>query len=130
MYLKGLYLTALVAMFMTTSIVQADAGIGAGVTYVFRQGVAVGVKLFSNDKEDKVVGTAGLDYMLGTGSWRPNVGIGYLGDKVYGDINASYNFQSGIWDFGVGAGAADTEDKSTAISVPKPTFIFATPVSP
>ncbi|MBQ0756642.1 MAG: hypothetical protein KBT66_11275 [Amphritea sp.] len=114
MSLKKLTLIAAIAATLATPIAQADAGVGAGITYVFGQGFAVGVKVFTNDEEDKGVGSFGLDYMLGSGAWRPNVGVGYLGDSIYGDVNAGYNYQTGGWTFGVGAGGADTEDKTTA----------------
>lgn len=114
MSLKKLSLAAIVAASLTTPIAQADAGFGAGITYVFGQGVAVGVKVFTNDKEDKGVGAVGLDYMLGSGTWRPNVGVGYLGDNIYGDVNAGYNYKTGAWNFGVGAGGTDTEDDDQA----------------
>ncbi|MFT6913892.1 MAG: hypothetical protein ACJAWL_000178 [Motiliproteus sp.] len=114
MSLKKLSLAAIAAASLITPTAQADAGVGAGVTYVFGQGVAVSLKVFTNDKEDHAVGSAGLDYMLGAGAWRPNVGVGYLGDSVYGDLNAGYDYQKGTWNLGMGAGAADSEDKPVA----------------
>jgi len=122
MSLKQLSLAAAVAVSLFAPIAQADAGVGAGITYVFGQGVAVGVKLFTSDEEDKAVGSAGLDYMINSGSWRPNVGVGYLGDSVYGDVNAGYNYKTGVWDFGVSGGTADTEgDVAVAAPAPEPT---------
>jgi hypothetical protein len=47
--------------------------------YVFGEGFSVGLKVFS-DEEDKAVVSAGIGYMLAFGAWRPNAGIGYLGD--------------------------------------------------
>lgn len=116
MSLKKLSLAAVVAASLTTPIAQADAGVGAGITYVFGQGVAVGLKVFTNDEEDKAVGSVGIDYMLGSGAWRPNVGVGYLGDNIYGDANAGYNYKTGAWSFGVGAGGTDTEEDKPASS--------------
>ncbi|MFT6913893.1 MAG: hypothetical protein ACJAWL_000179 [Motiliproteus sp.] len=122
MSLKKLSLAAIVAASLMTPMAQADAGVGAGMTYVFGQGVAVGLKVFTNDKEDQAVGSAGLDYMLGTGAWRPNVGVGYLGDSVYGDLNAGYDYQKGAWNLGAGAGAgtssADIEDEPVVAPPP------------
>nr|WP_320135907.1 hypothetical protein [uncultured Amphritea sp.] len=115
MFIKKLSLAALVAASLVAPIAQADAGFGAGVTYVFGGGWAVGVKVFTDDEEDKAVGSLGLDYLVGSGAWRPNVGVGYLGENIYGDLSAGYNFDGGAWSFGVGAGAVDTdEDDDTA----------------
>ncbi|MBU2966151.1 hypothetical protein Q4508_06430 [Amphritea sp. 2_MG-2023] len=115
MFIKKLSLAALVAASLVAPIAQADAGFGAGVTYVFGGGWAVGVKVFTDDEEDKAVGSLGLDYLVGSGAWRPNVGVGYLGENIYGDLSAGYNFDGGTWSFGVGAGAVDTdEDDDTA----------------
>ncbi|MFT6913891.1 MAG: hypothetical protein ACJAWL_000177 [Motiliproteus sp.] len=116
MSLKKLSLATIAAASLMTPMAQGDAGVGAGMTYVFGQGVAVGMKVFTNDKEDHAVGSAGLDYMLGTGAWRPNVGVGYLGDNVYGDLNAGYDYQKGTWNLGVsaGTGSTDAEDKPAA----------------
>lgn len=114
MSLKKFSLAAVVAASLTAPVAQADAGVGAGITYVFGQGFAVGLKIFTNDEEDKGVGSVGLDYMLGVGGWRPNVGVGYLGDNIYGDVNAGYNYKTGTWGFGVGGGGVDTEDDKPA----------------
>ncbi len=110
MSIKKLSLVTAVAVSLAAPIAQADAGVGAGITYVFGKGVAVGLKLFTNDEEDKAVGSVGLDYVIKSGAWRPNVGVGYLGDNIYGDVNAGYNYKTGEWDFGIGVGATDTED--------------------
>lgn len=115
MDLKKLSLAAVVATSLVTPTAQAGAGIGAGITYVFGEGLAVGVKIFTDDEEDKAVGSLGLDYIVNSGAWRPNVGIGYLGDNIYGDLNAGYNYREGAWDYGVGVGVLDTdEDKAAA----------------
>jgi len=111
MTFKQLFLAVAIASLTTAPVAQADTGIGGGISYVFGQGLAVGVKLLTTDKKDKTIASVGLDYMLGTGTWRPNVGLGYLGDKVYGDLNTGYNYQNGTWDFGMSAGVADSEDK-------------------
>lgn len=111
MSVKKLSLAVIVAASLATPLAQADAGIGVGMTYVIGQGAAVGMKVFTRDREDQTVGSAGLDYMLGSGKVRPNVGIGYLGNNIYGDVNAGYDFQNSAWNLGVGAGVLDTRKK-------------------
>lgn len=107
---------------MTTALVapysQADVGAGVGVTYVFGQGFAVGVKAFSDDDEDEAVASVGIDYMLSSKSWRPNVGVGYLDDNIYTDLTAGYDFGHNGWTFGIGAGAADTEEERKEPAAP------------
>nr|WP_320135908.1 hypothetical protein [uncultured Amphritea sp.] len=118
MFIKRLSLAALVTASLVAPIAQADAGFGAGVTYVFGGGWAVGVKVFTDDEEDKAVGSLGLDYLVGSGAWRPNVGVGYLGENIYGDLSAGYNLDGGTWSFGVGAGAVDTDEEDDDETAP------------
>lgn len=110
MSIKQVSLSAFLAAFLSVPVVHAEVGFGAGVSYVFGEGVAVGLRVFSDNEEDKGVGSVGLDYMLGTGGVRPTVGIAYLGENAYGELNAGYNYQNGIWNFGIGAGMADTDE--------------------
>ena len=109
---RKLTLAALLTAATFSPLSHADAGFGAGLTYVFGEGFAVGLKVFSDDQEDKAVAAIGIDYMLTSGAWRPNAGVGYLGDNIYGDFSAGYNYQTGAWNFGLGGGATDTEDDS------------------
>lgn len=116
MNLKQISVATLLAASAISQTAQADVGFGGGITYIFGQGFAVGIKAFTNNDEDEATGSIGLDYVLPSGGWRPNIGVGYLGNNVYGDFNAGYNTQSGTWDFGVGAGGANTkEDKGVVI---------------
>lgn len=107
---KKLTFVSLIAASMLSPTSQADVGFGGGITYIFGQGFAVGVKAFTSNNEDEAAGSIGLDYMLPTGGWRPNVGISYLGDNIYGDINVGYDYQQSSWNFGVGAGGVNTEE--------------------
>lgn len=90
--------------------VIADVGYGAGINYVFGKGLSVGLRLFSDDEQDQVAGSVGVDYMLKGGSWRPVVGVVYLGDDNYGELNIGYNLKLKAFDIGVGVGYANTDD--------------------
>ncbi len=117
MSLKALSRAALAATILSAPLAttaQADAGFGVGISYVFGEGIAVGVKAFTDDEEEKGVGSVGLDYIVNSGAWRPNVGAAYLDEDVYVDVNAGYNYQTGSWDFGVGGGYADIEEEKAA----------------
>ena len=52
----------------------------------------MGVRAFSDDEQDKAAASVGLNYMLGSQSWRG----------------------SGKFDFGIGGGGANTTDGDTA----------------
>ena len=97
----------------------ADVGAGVGVSYVFGQGPAVGLKIVSDDEETETVGTFGIDYLITSGSWRPNIGVGYVGKNNYGDINVGFNLSTGQFDFGAGGGYADTEENDKPFYLPK-----------
>ncbi|WP_341707260.1 hypothetical protein [Halopseudomonas sp.] len=90
----------------------SDIGFGVGISYIFGQGPAVGIKAFSDDDANTVVGAVGLDYVFSSSGLRPNIGVGYLGKGYYGDANLGYNLGDGGFDFGVGAGWSDADNKS------------------
>lgn len=95
---------------LTTNPAVADVGYGGGLNYVFGQGLSIGLRVFSDDEEDEVAGSMGIDYVLKGRSWRPVVGVVYLGDNHYGELNFGYNLSAKKFDVGIGAGYADTED--------------------
>ncbi|UTW10466.1 hypothetical protein [Marinobacterium rhizophilum] len=98
-----------------SSAASADIGVGAGVTYVFGgNGLALGIKAFSSDNEDEGAASLGLDYVFSSRSWRPSIGAAYLFDSSYVDVTAGYNYGTGSWDLGLGAGFADTDDDDSA----------------
>lgn len=107
---------ALAAATLSTAAL-ADVGWGAGLTWTFGgpkpvSGPALGVKMFSTDKEDKAAATLGVDYSFADRSLRPNVGVAYLGrNNIYlgGDVGYSFG-QQGL-NFGLGAGYVDTRKK-------------------
>ncbi len=120
MYLRKLSVATLLAASALSQTAQADMAFGLGVSYIFGQGVAVSAKAFTNDQEDEAAGSFGIDYLPATGSWRPNVGVSYLGNNVYGDINFGYDYQGSNWNFGVGAGGVNTEEDTVKKPVKLP----------
>ncbi|WP_321350407.1 hypothetical protein [Halopseudomonas oceani] len=91
----------------------SDVGFGVGISYIFGQGPAVGIKAFSDDEADRAAAVLGLDYVFANGGLRPNVGVAYLGNDYYGDANVGYNFGNSRFDFGVGAGWSDADNQSS-----------------
>ena len=105
---------ALAAATLSTSALAGTA-IGAGVTWTFGgpkpvSGPAVGLKLFSTDKEKKAAGYLGVDYSFADRGVRPNVGIAYLGKhNIYVGADVGYSFSQKGLDFGAGVGYVDTK---------------------
>ena len=85
---------------------DADPTVSAGLTWVFGKGAALGLKLFSTNREGDTAATLGIDYLLRSGSWRPNVGVAHINDGTFFDLN--FGFGSGEVDFGVGIGPIDS----------------------
>jgi hypothetical protein len=91
--------------------VLADPTIGFGLNLTFGAGqpdVGLGLRVFSDDREDEFAGSVGVDYMFRSQSWRGSVGAAYMMDNSYIELNGGYNFSSGSFDFGIGAGGAKT----------------------
>jgi hypothetical protein len=107
---------------------HAETGFGIGVSYIFGGGVAVSGKVFADDEEYEVEAAAGIDYMLKSGAWRPNIGVAYIGDHNYGDLNVGYNLKNKAIDFGFGVGytnAQKEEEKKESVAP----IIVSEPVS-
>lgn len=115
MQLKKLSIASLLAASVLSQTAQADVAFGLGLSFVFGQGLAVGVKAFTNDQEDEAAASFGIDYLPVSGTWRPNVGVGYLGNNIYGDLNMGYDLQGGGWSFGAGAGGVNTEEDTPPV---------------
>lgn len=108
--------SALLAATLSTSAF-AGAAVGAGLTWTFGgpkpvAGPALGIKVFSTDKEKKAAGYLGLDYSFSDRGFRPNVGVAYLGEKnIYVGADVGYSLaQQGV-NFGAGVGYVDTKKK-------------------
>ena len=97
-----------------TTIAHAEIGFGVGLTYTLGKhentGLAIGPKIFTNNKEKKVVASAGIDYLIKSSSFRPNIGISYLfKENLYTDLNIGYNLSAGKKDFGISIGYTKTD---------------------
>lgn len=106
--------SAVTAATLSTSAL-ADVGVGAGLSWTFGgpkpvAGPALGVKVFSTDRQDKTAASLGVDYSFADRSFRPNVGVAYLGkNNVYLGADVGYSFAQQGMNFGVGAGYVDTK---------------------
>jgi hypothetical protein len=114
--LLTLFAGALTAATLSTSALAGTA-VGAGLTWTFGgpkpiAGPALGIKVFSNDREKKAAGYLGLDYSFADRGIRPNVGVAYLGQNhIYVGADVGYSFAQQGLNFGAGVGYVDTKKK-------------------
>ena len=95
----------------------ADPAVGLGLSFAFGGGkvdTGIGLRVFSDDEEDSFVGTAGVDYMFGSQSWRPTVGAAYLGNNSYIGADVGFGLKGGGVTFGLGAGGVNTTPVTAA----------------
>lgn len=115
--------SALVLGLAVTSVTPAaaDPAVGLGLSFSFggRSGVdtGIGLRVFSNDKQDQAAASVGLDYMFQSQRIRPSVGAAWLGTNTYVGLDLGYDFTSGGFDFGVGAGGVDTKRNAAPVPV-------------
>lgn len=117
----------------------ADPTVGLGLSFSLGGGqvdTGVGLRVFSDDKRDSVVGSLGVDYMFGSQSWRGTVGAAYLGDNSYIGLDLGIGLRDGAIDFGASVGLADTRrapsiqpdgELVSIIQDPPPDFIVDEP---
>jgi len=104
------------AIFATTLALAtpalADPTVGLGLSLSFGGGTpqtGVGLRVFSNDQRDSFVGSAGVDYMFGSQSFRGTVGGAWLGNNAYLGLDMGLDFNGGGGGFGFGAGGVGTK---------------------
>jgi hypothetical protein len=111
MLTKAASTTALLFALSTPAL--ADPGVGLGLNFTFGNGgvnTGLGVRIFSNDEQDKAAASVGLDYMFGSQSWRGSLGAAYMMDNSYIELNGGYDFGSSEFDFGIGGGITETTE--------------------
>ena len=99
---------------------MAGPSFGFGVSFVFGGGVALGARVFSTDKPKSGAVSLGIDYMLNSGSWRPNVGVAYLKEDYYVDFTLGVGALSGEIDYGIGIGGLGGMQSATPAAPPPP----------
>lgn len=120
--MRFLSIPALLALGLA-SPVQADPAVGLGLSFTFGTGgvnTGVGIRVFSDDREDRVVGAIGLDYQFATGTFRGTIGPAYLGRDHYIGLDLGFGLNGGGIDFGIGLGGADTKKPAAAVLPPEP----------
>lgn len=96
----------------------ADPTLGIGISFSFGGGSSVqtgiGARLFSDDEEDSTVASLGIDYLFQSGTWRPTIGVAYLGDDVYLGLDLGYRLDGSGFDYGLSIGGTDTKKDDPA----------------
>ncbi|MFL0803412.1 MAG: hypothetical protein K6L81_06815 [Agarilytica sp.] len=106
--LSGTVILVSLSGFSTAS----DVSYGVGVTWMPKNGFSVGARIFSDDEQDSVVASVGLDYAFKSKGLRPAAGVAYLGDNSYGEISLGYDLTEKGINYGFGVGYADTEEEA------------------
>ncbi len=95
---------------------EADPAFGIGLSFVFggsssasSSQTGLAVRLFSDDAEDDFVGSLGLNYQFGTGTFSPTAGIAYLGSNTFLGLDMGLGLDGDGIDFGVSGGFAKTD---------------------
>ena len=92
-----------------TAGVQPTFGLGLSLRFGGGQPqTAIGLRVFSDNRPDRLAGSLGIDYLLGSGGWRGTLGAAYLGNNVFLGGDVGIGFGDGMMDFGAGAGWANT----------------------
>ncbi len=113
--LSSILPVAIILVSLSSISFAGDIGYGVGITWMPQNGFSVGARVFSDDEEDSVVASLGLDYAFKSKSLRPAAGVAYLGDSNYGEITLGYNLGEKEIDYGFGVGYADTTEEAPSI---------------
>lgn len=119
----GLAVLGLAGLPMLAAPAMADVAVGVGISVAFGGNgtqTGLGVRLFSDDEEDSFVGSIGLDYQFQAQTWRPTIGVAYLGENLYAGLDLGYAFNGGGFDYGMSLGAVDTDKDDPPAAIQEP----------
>ncbi|PYF13240.1 hypothetical protein C8J30_101628 [Rhodobacter viridis] len=106
-----------VAALMLAAPARADPAVGLGVSIAFGGGQVqsgVGLRVFSDDEDDSVVATAGVDYLFQSKSWRGTFGGAYVNDDAYIGLDLGYGIGGGGFTYGPSGGFVNTSAPAVA----------------
>lgn len=105
----------------------ADPSVGIGLSFVFGGGkvdTGIGLRLFSDDRQDRAAASIGADFLFKEKRIRPTIGAAYLGKNTYIGLDMGFGLNGEGIDFGLGVGGVNTKGKAPAAAAP------AAPVAP
>lgn len=108
----------------------ADPTIGVGLSIAFGSGkveTGVGIRLFSDNRPQNMVGSVGVDYMFQSKRIRPTVGVAYLGTNGYIGLDMGFGLNGEGIDFGLGVGGVHTKTPVAPVIVPPPRPVLPPP---
>ncbi len=97
---------------MLATPAAADPTVGLGLSFSFGSGgvdTGIGLRVFSYNRRKRTVATAGVDYMLGSQTWRGTRVAAYLGSNSYLGLDLGIGFGDGAIGLGLGAGGVRTK---------------------
>lgn len=115
--MKKTITTAAAAALSMAAPAAADPTIGFGVSFAFggesSARTALALRLFSDNTRDNFVGSLGVDYLFGSGGFRPTVGAAYLGGNTFVGLDMGLGFGGSEFDFGLSTGLVETNGAAT-----------------
>lgn len=104
---------ALATAFSLATPALADPTLGVGLSFAFGSGkpqTGFGVRLFTDNQRNKIVGSLGVDYLVESKIWRGTIGPAYLTKGAYVGLDLGYGLGGGGIDFGVSGGAVNSRE--------------------
>lgn len=128
---KLLTTAALLAFLPSASI--AEPTVGFGLTFKFGNDGAdpgLALRLFSDNRQNRLAGTAGLDFLFRSMRFRPTLGASFVGEDVFFgvDFGLGNGFSSGGINVGISGGYVNTFGPPAPIVAPAATPPAVTPV--
>ena len=122
-------LASLVAGALSAGVpAAADPVVGLGLTFWFGSGqtqTGIGLRVFSDDQNESVVGSVGVDYILQSQAIVPTLGIAYLQDDAYVGLDLGFDLAGGPLRYGAGLGVTQTADAPVAAAPVTPPVVSA-----
>ena len=106
----------------------ADPVVGLGLTFWFGSGqtqTGIGLRVFSDDQNESVVGSVGVDYILQNQAIVPTLGIAYRQDDAYVGLDLGFDLAGGPLRSGAGLGVTQTADAPVAAAPVTPPVVSA-----
>lgn len=120
--MKKLLTTAALLAFLPNASF-AEPAVGLGLTFKFGQNdidPGVALRLFSDNRQNRLAGTVGLDFLFRSWTVRPTLGASYVGkDLFFGfDFGLGGGFSSGGINTGFSGGYVNTLDPTPPVVTP------------
>jgi hypothetical protein len=100
---KLLTTVAFLALLPTGSIAEPTVGLGVSFKFGSKSvDPGLALRLFSDNRHNRMAGTIGLDFLFQTLAWRATVGAAYMGDDTF--LGIDFGLGSGFGSGGINTG--------------------------